>query len=205
VVTTAKLCLVDLAGSERQYGAVENGQTLVEAAAINKSLSALSNVFTAIRTHQSHVPYRNSKLTHALQVGQKKHPSFFSIVVFYSLDLSCTFVPFLLAASTASLSLNTHTRALSHAHTHTHTHTRARARTHAHTHTHTHLLQDSLGGDSKTCVFIHVRPDRDHLAESISTLNFGSNIRKIVLEPTRHVGGPPRPPSARPPTPPKKA
>ena len=61
--------------------------------------------------------------------------------------------------------------------------------------THSNHTQDSLGGDSKTCVFLHVRPDRDHLAESISTLNFGQNIRQIVQDPIRHTGGPPRPPS----------
>lgn len=44
-----------------------SGQRLVEAAAINKSLSALGQVFLALRQNSSHVPYRNSKLTHILR------------------------------------------------------------------------------------------------------------------------------------------
>ena len=37
-----------------------------EACAINKSLSCLSDVFVAIGNKQTHIPYRNSKLTHLL-------------------------------------------------------------------------------------------------------------------------------------------
>lgn len=120
--TSARLSLVDLAGSERVAKSGVTGNALIEAAAINKSLSALSQVFSAIARNQAHVPYRNSKLTH--------------------------------------------------------------------------VLQESLGGDSKTCVFVHVRPDRSNLAESISSLNFGHAIRQIELGPaTKHTasGLPPKP------------
>jgi hypothetical protein len=50
------------------YMCVCSGERLKETQAINKSLSALSDVFVAISKHQSHVPYRNSKLTFLLQV-----------------------------------------------------------------------------------------------------------------------------------------
>ena len=67
VTSKGKLTLVDLAGSERIAKTEATGQRLVEAAAINKSLSALGQVFTSLRTNQSHIPYRNSKLTHLLK------------------------------------------------------------------------------------------------------------------------------------------
>ena len=84
-VTHGKLTLVDLAGSERISKTEATGQRLVEAAAINKSLTSLGQVcmlnpcdynctvylyiqvFACLRNNSLHVPYRNSKLTHLLQ------------------------------------------------------------------------------------------------------------------------------------------
>ena len=72
-VIQGKLCLVDLAGSERQLRTNASGQTLEEAKLINKSLSTLRNVVSAIVDTKkpgahAHVPYRDSKLTRILQV-----------------------------------------------------------------------------------------------------------------------------------------
>ena len=54
--------------SERLNRSQVEGQRQKEACSINKSLSALGDVFSALAAHNPHVPYRNSKLTHLLQV-----------------------------------------------------------------------------------------------------------------------------------------
>ncbi|KAJ0069810.1 hypothetical protein NL108_014744 [Boleophthalmus pectinirostris] len=101
------LTLCDLAGSERISKTEATGQRLVEAAAINKSLTALGQVFSALKCNALHVPFRNSKLTH--------------------------------------------------------------------------LLQPSLSGDAKCCVFVNVSPDVEDVSETLSTLQFGSSIRQVSL------------------------
>ena len=62
-VTRGKLSFVDLAGSERVKKSGAEGDTLKEAQAINKSLSALGDVISALASEQQHIPYRNHKLT----------------------------------------------------------------------------------------------------------------------------------------------
>lgn len=58
-----QLNLVDLAGSERLDKSHSTGEAREEAISINKSLSALSNVFINIRTNKAYVNFRDSKLT----------------------------------------------------------------------------------------------------------------------------------------------
>lgn len=66
-IVRGTLNLVDLAGSERLGRSNVAGQQAKEAVSINKSLSSLADVFTAIGQKQNHVPFRNSKLTYLLQ------------------------------------------------------------------------------------------------------------------------------------------
>ncbi|CAJ1976096.1 unnamed protein product [Sphenostylis stenocarpa] len=99
--------LVDLAGSERVDKSEVTGDRLKEAQHINKSLSALGDVIASLAQKQSHVPYRNSKLTQ--------------------------------------------------------------------------LLQDSLGGQAKTLMFVHVSPEPDAIGETISTLKFAERVSTIEL------------------------
>ncbi|XP_068168745.1 kinesin-like protein klp-3 [Antennarius striatus] len=107
LVSRGTLTLCDLAGSERISKTEAEGQRLVEAAAINKSLTALGQVFSALKCNALHVPYRNSKLTH--------------------------------------------------------------------------LLQSCLSGDAKCCMFLNVSPDVEDVAETLSTLQFGSSTRQVSL------------------------
>ncbi|XP_022889073.1 kinesin-like protein KIN-14I [Olea europaea var. sylvestris] len=99
--------LVDLAGSERVDKSEATGDRLKEAQHINKSLSALGDVIASLAQKNSHVPYRNSKLTQ--------------------------------------------------------------------------LLQDSLGGQAKTLMFVHISPEPDAVGETISTLKFAERVATVEL------------------------
>ncbi|KAA6396055.1 MAG: putative Kinesin heavy chain [Streblomastix strix] len=66
-INSGKLNLVDLAGSEKVKKTNASGQTLQEAKKINQSLSALGMCIHALVEQESHIPYRDSKLTRILQ------------------------------------------------------------------------------------------------------------------------------------------
>ncbi|XP_072047757.1 kinesin-like protein KIF9 [Amphiura filiformis] len=64
----SKLNLVDLAGSERLSKTGSEGKTQTEAMYINKSLTFLEQTIIALADkRREHVPYRQTKLTHALK------------------------------------------------------------------------------------------------------------------------------------------
>ena len=98
------LNLVDLAGSERLGHSGATGDRLKETQNINKSLSCLGDVISALNQGKegSHVPYRNSKLTY--------------------------------------------------------------------------LLQYSLGGNSKTLMFVMISPLQGHLSETLTSLKFATKV-----------------------------
>ncbi|PSS33062.1 Kinesin-like protein [Actinidia chinensis var. chinensis] len=62
-----KINFVDLAGYEDARRKSFEGLNLVESSRFNKSLYALLNVIYAINANETHVPYRESKLTRMLQ------------------------------------------------------------------------------------------------------------------------------------------
>jgi len=66
-IIRGKINLVDLAGSERLDRSGVEGKHAKETMSINKSLSSLTDVFSALAQQSSHIPFRNSKLTYLLQ------------------------------------------------------------------------------------------------------------------------------------------
>ena len=66
-VVSSKLHLVDLAGSERVSKTESKGKVAHEATHINRSLTFLEQVVVALcDRRRTHIPFRNSKLTHVL-------------------------------------------------------------------------------------------------------------------------------------------
>lgn len=45
----------------------------------------------------------------------------------------------------------------------------------------TQLLADSLSGQAKVMMFMHVAPEGSFIQESVSTLHFGSKVASVTL------------------------
>lgn len=71
---SSKITLIDLAGAEKLTSS--NPLIAKETQFINKSLSSLVDVFSALKDKKEHIPYRNSKLTYLLKdsLTNKVHP-----------------------------------------------------------------------------------------------------------------------------------
>ncbi|XP_065060252.1 myosin-2 heavy chain-like [Rhopilema esculentum] len=112
-VSRGKLSLVDLAGSERAAKTEASPEQLKEAQSINKSLSALGDVISALSSEQSFIPYRNNKLTL--------------------------------------------------------------------------LMQDSLGGNAKTLMFVNISPADYNTDETITSLTYASRVKLITNDASKNA------------------
>ncbi|KAI9690734.1 MAG: hypothetical protein M1820_009865 [Bogoriella megaspora] len=68
--TVSTASAIDLAGSEDNRRTENGKERLVESASINKSLFVLAQCVEAISKKQSRIPYRESKMTRILSLGQ---------------------------------------------------------------------------------------------------------------------------------------
>ncbi|XP_060607664.1 nuclear anchorage protein 1-like [Ruditapes philippinarum] len=112
-VTKGKLSLVDLAGSERVGKTGAGAEQLKEAMSINKSLSALGDVISALSSDQQFIPYRNNKLTM--------------------------------------------------------------------------LMQDSLGGNAKTLMFVNISPADYNMDETVISLTYASRVKLITNDASKNA------------------
>lgn len=69
-VVTSTASAIDLAGSEDNRRTENGKERLVESSSINKSLFVLAQCVEAIGKKQSRIPYRESKMTRILSLGQ---------------------------------------------------------------------------------------------------------------------------------------
>ncbi|KAK7831428.1 kinesin-like protein kin-10c, partial [Quercus suber] len=67
ICLVGKMNFVDLAGYEDARRKSVDGLNLVESTKINRSIYAIHNVVYSLNANESHVPYRESKLTHMLK------------------------------------------------------------------------------------------------------------------------------------------
>jgi hypothetical protein len=70
-VRTSVASAIDLAGSEDNRRTENGKERMVESASINKSLFVLAQCVEAIGKKQPRIPYRESKMTRILSLGQK--------------------------------------------------------------------------------------------------------------------------------------
>lgn len=71
-VRVSRASCIDLAGSEDNRRTENNRERLVESSAINKSLFVLAQCVEAMNKKQNRIPYRESKMTRILGLGQNK-------------------------------------------------------------------------------------------------------------------------------------
>ena len=165
--TIARLTLVDLAGSERQAHTGAAGERLKEAAAINKSLSALGNVVAALA--------ENSERTAAAMTATAAETGANASAA-ANAAASAAAAAAIAAPGTIAAANNKPLRHVPYRDSRL-----------------TFLLQDSLGGNSRTVLVATVSADASCAGETMSTLRFAARARRVacraVINPVVAPGG----------------
>ena len=158
-------CPSACAGSERIARSEVQGQQLKEAQAINKSLSALGDVISALQAKSAHTPYRNSKLTQARGAAvaacrARWRPS---LCVLLRRSATC-----LLGMCRGGPPPRTPVPTPA---------------------TPVQVLQDSLCGSSKVLLVCCVSPEPASAPESLSSLQFASRAAQVCRAGQAHAHG----------------
>jgi hypothetical protein len=90
---TSMASAIDLAGSEDNRRTENGKERMIESASINKSLFVLSQCIDAIGRGDKRIPYRESKMTRILSLGQNNG---ITIMSTSAAIICCSFFPFIL-------------------------------------------------------------------------------------------------------------
>ncbi len=177
-----KVTLVDLAGSERVANAGSQGMRLVEAGHINKSLSALGDVFQALAAHSERREKEGRagtlkgdarrRYAAALSAAQAAHAA-------GGLAAGEAAIQAAIAAEEGGSGSGYASKGVVASSTSTSTGSHIPYRNSKLT----YLLQDSLGGNSRTIMFVNIAPAAVHHYESYSSLLFARRVKAIRLNP----------------------
>ena len=169
-----KLNIVDLAGSESLRRSAATGQTAAEAMVINTSLSALGNVIYALSSQagaRSAAQRDASDSASVVSKSTRKTGTFASPAASTAANNTDSWDTSSVVSSSAASTTSRRTSSGLGGQRTRHIPYRDSKLT--------RLLQESLGGNSKTVLIVCVSPTLVNLSETLSTLRFGVRAKRI--------------------------